>query len=156
MGRKKNLLKLDPKQMAMEALDARQYTSLEEFISASQNKPWVQWFREYYKKDPNEIVQSKLNELFRIIYSEGHDHPLSKILRGITEMTQKQFAAYFEIPVRTLEDWDAGKSSPPVYVLSLLQRVILYEFADRKIDASMYSVDKREIPLYDEHIDNHI
>lgn len=37
-----------------------------------------------------------------------------------TGMTQKAFAEYFGIPVRTLQDWQAGKRKMPDYLLRLM------------------------------------
>lgn len=37
-----------------------------------------------------------------------------------TGMTQKAFAEYFRIPVRTLQDWLAGKRKMPDYLLRLM------------------------------------
>ena len=36
-------------------------------------------------------------------------------------MTQKDFAEYFNIPVRTLQDWEHGKRIPPPYVVELIE-----------------------------------
>lgn len=36
-------------------------------------------------------------------------------------MSQKAFAEYFNIPVRTLQDWEANKRVPPVYVTELIK-----------------------------------
>lgn len=44
-----------------------------------------------------------------------------KDLRTETGMTQKQFAEYFEIPKRTLEDWESGKRKPPEYTVKLIE-----------------------------------
>ena len=35
-------------------------------------------------------------------------------------MTQKAFSEFFGIPVRTLQDWEAGVRTPPDYVVRLL------------------------------------
>ena len=35
-------------------------------------------------------------------------------------LSRAAMSRLFEIPVRTLEDWDAGKSSPPPYVQKLI------------------------------------
>ena len=43
-------------------------------------------------------------------------------------MTQRAFADYFEIPLRTLERWEAGRSDPPVYVVHLVETVARYYF----------------------------
>ena len=50
-----------------------------------------------------------------------------KSLRKETGKTQKVFAEYYEIPLRTLEDWERGISHPPEYVLRLLEYKIRME-----------------------------
>lgn len=35
-------------------------------------------------------------------------------------MTQKEFAKEFEIPIRTVEDWMTERSNPPIYVKKLI------------------------------------
>lgn len=42
-------------------------------------------------------------------------------LRRASGMTQREFAKYFGIPVRTIEDWDAGKAACASYLLSLIE-----------------------------------
>lgn len=44
-----------------------------------------------------------------------------KNMRTQTNMTQKEFGEYFNIPVRTLQDWEAGRRTPPVYVVELIK-----------------------------------
>lgn len=44
-----------------------------------------------------------------------------KELRLACGMTQKAFAEYFDIPRRTIEDWDSEKHSPPEYLLKLIE-----------------------------------
>lgn len=41
-------------------------------------------------------------------------------LRKRSGMTQKEYAAYFNIPTRTIEDWDRGARVPPPYLLELM------------------------------------
>ena len=36
-------------------------------------------------------------------------------------MTQQQFGDYFEIPKRTLRDWEGGKRKIPEYLLKLME-----------------------------------
>ena len=46
--------------------------------------------------------------------------PTIRALRAVTGMTRKTFSDYFEIPIRTIEDWEAGKRQPPAYVEKLI------------------------------------
>lgn len=43
-----------------------------------------------------------------------------KELRNATGMTQKAFSEYFEIPKRTIENWDTGVRQCPEYLLKLM------------------------------------
>lgn len=47
-----------------------------------------------------------------------------KKLRKLTGLSQQAFSDKYEIPKRTIEDWEAGRRTPPEYVVSLLERVI--------------------------------
>ena len=44
-----------------------------------------------------------------------------KDLRSLSGMTQKMFSEYFNIPKRTIEDWEQQKRTPPPYVLNLIE-----------------------------------
>lgn len=44
-----------------------------------------------------------------------------KELRQQTGLTQTAFAKYFEIPLRTVQDWEAGKRKPNEYLVKLMQ-----------------------------------
>ena len=44
-----------------------------------------------------------------------------KELREQSGMTQKEFAEYFEIPKRTIEDWDRGARKCPEYLVALIE-----------------------------------
>lgn len=50
-----------------------------------------------------------------------------KELREQTGMNRRQFSEYTKIPVRTLEDWEAGKRTPPEYVPRLLAYQLMYD-----------------------------
>lgn len=44
-----------------------------------------------------------------------------KELRTATGMTQAQFADYFSIPKRTIENWEGGKRNCPEYLFDLMK-----------------------------------
>ena len=50
-----------------------------------------------------------------------------KALRSQTKMSQSQFAAYFELSIRTLQDWEQEKRTPPKYVISMMERILKLE-----------------------------
>ena len=50
-----------------------------------------------------------------------------KELRTKSGMTQKEFAEYFEIPKRTVEDWDRGARKCPEYLIALMEYKLIKE-----------------------------
>ena len=48
-------------------------------------------------------------------------------LRKGTELNRKSFAEHFGIPLRTIEDWQAGRRTPPEYVPRLIKYQVEYE-----------------------------
>ena len=48
-------------------------------------------------------------------------------LREETGENRKEFSAHTGIPVRTLEDWEAGRRTPPEYIPRLIEYQIRYE-----------------------------
>ena len=45
-------------------------------------------------------------------------------IRDMLGVSRAEFSRRYEIPIRTIEDWDAGKSKPPEWALKLLERVV--------------------------------
>ena len=50
-----------------------------------------------------------------------------KELRESTGMSRKDFSEHTGIPVRTLEDWEAGRRTPPEYISRLIAYQLKYE-----------------------------
>ena len=50
-----------------------------------------------------------------------------KDLRESTGMSRKEFSEHTGIPVRTLEDWEAGRRTPPDYIPRLIAYQLKYE-----------------------------
>ena len=50
-----------------------------------------------------------------------------KELRKKTGLSQSRFAAKFEIPVRTLQQWEQGISAPPEYLVRMMAYIMLLE-----------------------------
>ncbi len=54
----------------------------------------------------------------------------AKIIKGLREsegMSRKEFSDHTGIPVRTLEDWEAGRRTPPEYIPRLISYQLKYE-----------------------------
>ena len=56
-----------------------------------------------------------------------------KHIRVSTGMTQKEFAEYFNIPLKTLQKWEQGERTPPQYVVELIE----------------YKINKEELKMKD-------
>lgn len=59
-----------------------------------------------------------------------------KELRKITGLSQRRFADYFGLNVRTLQDWELGRTQPPVYLPNLLERILKMESMNDSSDSS--------------------
>ena len=47
-----------------------------------------------------------------------------KRIRKATGMSQAAFSARYQIPKRTLENWEGGVNAPPAYVLAMLAEIV--------------------------------
>lgn len=54
-----------------------------------------------------------------------------KDLRVLMGLTQKQFAEHFDIPQRTVQEWEQGRRNPPEYIPTLLERIWRLETTDQ-------------------------
>ena len=50
-----------------------------------------------------------------------------KQLREKTGMSKAKFAVHLGIPLRTIEDWEAGRRTPPEYIPRLISYQLKYE-----------------------------
>ena len=64
-----------------------------------------------------------------------------KNIRTDLGLNRKQFSEYMDIPIRTLEEWEAGRRKMPGYVL----RLILYYSKMEKILNDRGSVRREDI-----------
>lgn len=54
-------------------------------------------------------------------------------LRESIGFTRKEFSEHVGIPVRTLEDWEAGRRTPPEYIPRLISYQLMYEELLRRV-----------------------
>lgn len=54
-----------------------------------------------------------------------------KELRERMNLSQKNFSEYFEIPIRTVQEWEQGRRKPPDYIPKLLERIWNLEIANQ-------------------------
>lgn len=44
-------------------------------------------------------------------------------IRQAAGLSQARFAAKYEIPLRTIENWESGSRKPPEYVIKMIERL---------------------------------
>ncbi|MBR5969841.1 MAG: helix-turn-helix domain-containing protein [Lachnospiraceae bacterium] len=67
--------------------------------------------------------------------------------------TQSEFAARYQIPFRTVQNWEAGIRTPPAYVLALLEQRIREDLVNRKTVAlPAYDPKKPDLPKRGDYI----
>ena len=62
-------------------------------------------------------------------------------LREQTGMTRKDFSIHIGIPLRTIEDWEAGRRRPPEYIPRLIDYQLKYEELIGKMTKEEQDVD---------------
>ena len=68
-------------------------------------------------------------------------------MRTLLGDTQGEFAARYNIPFRTVQNWEAGVRTPPEYMISLLEDRIRSDLTNRKTKVlPKYDPQKRNLP----------
>lgn len=77
----------------------------------------------------------------------------AKIIKELREnigLSRKEFSEHVGIPVRTLEDWEAGRRTPPEYIPRLISYQLKYEELLRKVSVQIMDDENTE-----EGVDTH-
>ena len=78
---------------------------------------------------------------------------LIRDMRVLLGDTQNGFAARYRIPLRTVQNWEAGIRTPPAYVLSLLENRIREDLVNRKTALlPVYDPKKPDLPKRGDYI----
>lgn len=56
----------------------------------------------------------------------------AKEIREISGLSRAAFCRKYGMPVRTMEDWEAGKRIPPEYILDWLERLVKEDIEKEK------------------------
>lgn len=56
-----------------------------------------------------------------------------KEIRALTGLSQANFGKKYNIPVRTIQDWEAEKRNPTAYVVELLEFRVRYDIEQEQI-----------------------
>ncbi len=60
-----------------------------------------------------------------------------KELRNRTGLNRKDFSLYIGIPLRTIEDWESGRRTPPEYIPRLISYQLKYEELRKKMEEGL-------------------
>lgn len=67
--------------------------------------------------------------------------------------TQSEFAARYNIPFRTVQNWETGKRKPPEYIMYLLEQRTKEDLLNRKtFSLPKYDPQKRDLPKRSDYI----
>jgi len=74
-------------------------------------------------------------------------------MRTLLGDTQSEFAARYNIPFRTVQNWEAGVRTPPEYLMSLLESRIQSDLTNRKTKTlPKYDPQKRDLPKRHDYV----
>lgn len=60
-------------------------------------------------------------------YGKDEKKMTIKEIRESNGLTQKQFAEHFDIPIKTIQNWEYGRTNPPDYVTKMIDTIINLE-----------------------------
>lgn len=67
--------------------------------------------------------------------------------------TQNEFATRYNIPFRTVQNWETGVRKPPKYIMNLLEQRIKEDLVNRKtVVLPKYDPQKRDLPKRSDYI----
>lgn len=70
-----------------------------------------------------------------------------KEMRSLLGLTQSEFAARYEIPFRTVQNWETGKRKPAEYILALLEHRIREDLINNRTTVlPKYDSKKKDLP----------
>ena len=94
--------------------EALEYSDIDMYIT---ERGWQDWMDNYPNKD--------LGTLLASIYNLAHK-PL-KAIRQERNISRAQFSRMYSIPIRTIENWDGGKTTLNEYLKCLLCYTLFIE-----------------------------
>lgn len=56
----------------------------------------------------------------QLIWAMKYAHINIRAIRGVSQLSQAEFAERYGIPQRSVENWEGGQRRPPEYLVSLL------------------------------------
>lgn len=110
---------------------ARNY-SANEFEQFSADAGYASWMDEFVEdSDAEELTEAdveRINSVLREAFAKAHEANAMSEIRKMSGLKRAEFCRRYNIPLRTMEDWEAGKSAPAEYVVALLERAVRQDF----------------------------
>ena len=134
-------------------LSARNYEYCEEFIREIGWEPWMEEFTEVADDEiPSERELENITKVLKEAFEKAHKEiPMARQLRDLAKMKRVDFCEKYGIPLRTMEDWEAGKSKAPQYVMDLLERAVRQDMGMQSLYYVFEIIHRGEM-LVDEEI----
>lgn len=74
-------------------------------------------------------------------------------MRELLNLSQTAFGEKYNIPMRTIQNWEGGQRKCPEYVRLLLERVVWEDYEEENGHVPMYSIEGNDIDAtYDLHL----
>lgn len=74
-------------------------------------------------------------------------------MRKMLGDTQSEFALRYNIPFRTVQNWERGIRTPPPYILSLLEEKVKSDSLNhRQFEIPKYDPDKKRLPKREDYV----
>lgn len=70
-----------------------------------------------------------------------------KEIRSDTGLSQTRFAEKYNIPKRTIEDWESNRRNPPAYVIDMIEWRINTDMRDQTYARLKAYADRLNIPM---------
>ncbi|QGX01537.1 helix-turn-helix domain-containing protein [Streptococcus ruminicola] len=100
------------KQLYSEALEGK---NLELYVS---ERGWQEWMDDY--------SQEKIKDILNTIHTLANNN-----LKNTRRVSRAEFSRRYHIPIRTLEDWENEKRTPPIYVKMLIDYVQFTDYLNK-------------------------
>ena len=81
----------------------------------------IQWTASYYAIDADGTEADEPTRKDIVWHRDYLSSTRVLLLRTASGMSRKDFAAYFGLPYRTLQDWELGNRTAPEYLVALIE-----------------------------------
>lgn len=98
--------------------EAGEYSSLDMYIA---ERGWQEWMDDYGTEEDTGKIVSILETIYQL-----YNMTLEEMRKKVCS-SRAEFSRMYGIPVRTLEDWDNGKSNINSYIKSLIAYTVFCE-----------------------------